>query len=47
VNAAAALVIAGTASDLIEAATLAKESIDSGRAAAKLEALAKATNRWK
>jgi anthranilate phosphoribosyltransferase len=47
VNAAAALVISGTASDLIEAATLAKESIDSGRAAAKLEALAKATNRWK
>jgi anthranilate phosphoribosyltransferase len=44
VNVAAALVIAGIASDLVAAAALAKQSIDSGRAAAKLEALVKATN---
>ena len=43
-NAAAALVIAGVASDLADAAQLAFASIDSGRAAAKLEALIKATN---
>jgi anthranilate phosphoribosyltransferase len=44
VNAAAALVIAGVASDLASAAELAFDSIESGRAAAKLEALVKATN---
>jgi anthranilate phosphoribosyltransferase len=43
-NAAAALVIAGVASDLATGTELAFESIDSGRAAAKLEALVKATN---
>lgn len=43
-NAAAALVIAGVASDLASAAELAFDSIESGRAAAKLEALVKATN---
>jgi anthranilate phosphoribosyltransferase len=43
-NAAAALAIAGVASDLASAAESASESIDSGRAAAKLEALVKATN---
>jgi len=44
VNAAAALVIADVASDWASAAELAIASIDSGRAAAKLEALVKATN---
>ena len=43
-NAAAALVIAGVAIDLAAGAQLALESIDCGRAAAKLEALVKATN---
>jgi anthranilate phosphoribosyltransferase len=43
-NAAAALVIAGVAIDLAAGAQLAFESIDSGRAAAKLEGLVKATN---
>ncbi len=43
INAAAALVIAGIASDFVAAAALARQSIDSGRAAAKLEALVKAT----
>ncbi len=43
-NAAAALVIADIASDLVAAAALANESIDSGRAASKLEALIKVTN---
>jgi anthranilate phosphoribosyltransferase len=43
-NAAAALVIAGVASDLATGTELAFESIDSGRAAAKLEALVKTTN---
>jgi anthranilate phosphoribosyltransferase len=43
-NAAAALVIAGVAVDLAAGTQLAFESIDSGRAAAKLEALVKATN---
>jgi anthranilate phosphoribosyltransferase len=46
-NAAAALVIAGVAIDLATGAQLAFESIDSGRAAAKLEALVKASNSWK
>src|SRR6266567_492679 len=45
INAAAALRIAGLASDLRQAASLARESIDSGRAASKLEALIGETNR--
>ena len=47
INAAAALHIAGLASDLNQAATLARESIDSGRATSKLEALIGETNRKK
>ncbi len=43
-NAAAALVIAGRAANLREAAVLAAESIDSGAARAKAEALAALTN---
>ena len=38
------IVIAGSASDLVAAAALARQSIDSGRAAAKLDALVKATD---
>jgi anthranilate synthase component 1 len=45
INAAAALHLAGIASDLRYAASLARESIDSGRAASKLEALVQETNR--
>jgi anthranilate phosphoribosyltransferase len=45
INAAAALHIAGLASDLRQAAGLARESIESGRAASKLEALIGETNR--
>jgi anthranilate phosphoribosyltransferase len=45
INAAAALHIAGVASDLHDAASLARESIDSGRAASKLDALIRETNR--
>jgi anthranilate phosphoribosyltransferase len=45
INAAAALHIAGLASDLRQAASLARESIDSGRAGSKLEALIGETNR--
>ena len=45
INAAAALHLAGVASDLRYAASLARESIDSGRAASKLEALVRETNR--
>jgi anthranilate phosphoribosyltransferase len=45
VNAAAALHIAGVAPDLRHATALARESIDSGRAASKLEALIRETNR--
>ncbi len=45
INAAAALHIAGLASDLRQAASLARESIDSGRAESKLEALIGETNR--
>jgi anthranilate phosphoribosyltransferase len=41
-NAAAALVIAGKADDLTAGVALARESIDSGRAAAKVAALARA-----
>lgn len=43
-NAAAALLVGGLADNLREAARLADESIESGAALAKLEALAKATN---
>jgi len=44
VNAAAALHVAGVADDLCKAAKLAHESIDSGRAASKLDALIRETN---
>lgn len=43
-NAAAALVIAGKAADLKEGAALAAESIDSGKAKAKVEGLARVTS---
>ena len=45
VNAAAALHVTGFAHDLQEAAAFARESIDSGRAASKLDALIRETNR--
>jgi anthranilate phosphoribosyltransferase len=45
INAAAALHLAGVAPDLRCAASLARESIDSGRAASKLDALVRETNR--
>jgi anthranilate phosphoribosyltransferase len=45
INAAAALYLAGIAPDLRYAACLARESIDSGRAASKLDALVQETNR--
>jgi anthranilate phosphoribosyltransferase len=45
VNAAAALHVTAFAHDLPEAAAFARESIDSGRAAAKLDALIHETNR--
>jgi anthranilate phosphoribosyltransferase len=45
INAAAALHLAGVATDLRHAANIARESIDSGRAASKLEALIRETNR--
>src|SRR5438067_4249753 len=45
INAAAALHLAGVATDLSQAANLARESIDSGRAASKLDALIRETNR--
>src|SRR5262249_11165139 len=44
-NAAAALYIADFAPDLWQAARLARESIETGRAAAKLSALVRETNR--
>ena len=44
-NAAAALHLAGVAPDLRSAAGLARESIDSGRAASKLDTLVRETNR--
>jgi anthranilate phosphoribosyltransferase len=44
-NAAAALHIAGVATDLYHAASLARESVDSGHAASKLDALIRETNR--
>jgi anthranilate phosphoribosyltransferase len=45
INAAAALHLAGVAADLRQAANLARESIESGRAASKLDALIRETNR--
>ena len=45
VNAAAALHVSGFAHDLQEGAAFARESIDSGRAASKLDALIRETNR--
>src|SRR5581483_11881507 len=45
INAAAALHVAGVAPDLRSAASMARESIDSGRAASKLDALVRETNR--
>ena len=45
VNAAAALHVSGFAHDLQEAADVARESIDSGRAVSKLDALIRETNR--
>jgi anthranilate phosphoribosyltransferase len=43
-NAAAALVVAGRAADLRQGAGMARESLDSGAARAKVEALARATS---
>ncbi len=43
-NAAAALVVAGKSAGLAQAAHLARQAIDSGAAAARLEALVRATN---
>jgi len=45
INAAAALHLAQVATDRQRAAALARESIDSGRAASKLDALIRETNR--
>ena len=45
INAAAALYLAGVASDFQSATATARESIDSGKAASKLEALIRETNR--
>jgi anthranilate phosphoribosyltransferase len=45
INAAAALHLSGFAHDLCEAATFARESIDSGRATSKLDVLIRETNR--
>ena len=45
INAAAALHVAGFTQNLCEAATFARESIDSGRAESKLDALIRETNR--
>jgi anthranilate phosphoribosyltransferase len=45
INAAAALSLTGVASDFQNATAMARESIDSGRAAAKLAALIRETNR--
>jgi anthranilate phosphoribosyltransferase len=44
-NAAAALLAAGKAADLAEGVALARESIDSGNAAAALEALGELSRR--
>jgi anthranilate phosphoribosyltransferase len=45
INAAAALYLAGVANDFRSATTIARESIDSGQAVSKLEALIRETNR--
>jgi len=45
INAAAALYLAGVANDFQNAAAVARESIDNGQAASKLEALIRETNR--
>src|SRR4029434_18997 len=45
INAAAALHVAGVAADFRQAANIAHESIESGRAASKLDALIRETNR--
>ena len=45
INAAAALYLADTANDFQNATAIARESIDSGEAASKLEALIRETNR--
>jgi anthranilate phosphoribosyltransferase len=45
INAAAALYLAGVANDFQNATVVARESIDNGRAASKLEALIRETNR--
>jgi anthranilate phosphoribosyltransferase len=45
INAAAALYLADVANDFQKATAMARESIDSGRAALKLEALIRETNR--
>jgi anthranilate phosphoribosyltransferase len=45
INAAAALYLAGLANDFRNATAMARESIDSGQAASKLEALICETNR--
>jgi anthranilate phosphoribosyltransferase len=45
INAAAALYLAGVANDFQNAAAMARESIDSGQAASKLQALVRKTNR--
>ena len=45
INAAAALYLAGVANDFQNAAAMARESIDGGQAASKLEALIRETNR--
>jgi anthranilate phosphoribosyltransferase len=45
INAAAALHLAGVANDFQNAAAMARESIESGQAVSKLEALIRETNR--
>jgi anthranilate phosphoribosyltransferase len=45
INAAAALYLAGVGTDFQHATAMARESIDSGQAASKLEALIRETNR--
>src|SRR5262249_44085394 len=45
INAAAALYLAGMANDFHKATAMARESIDNGQAASKLEALIRETNR--
>jgi anthranilate phosphoribosyltransferase len=45
INAAAALYLAGVANDFQNAAAMARESVDSGHARAKLDALIRETNR--